>query len=289
MKFRLVSCFLIGMAGLAANASASLLEKPGLVTTEWLAEHADHPDLRVIDARSGLSAYMRGHVPGAVYLNTESVRISAGGIPASLLPTGQIASIFQRLGIGADHAVVIYSSGEEAFSHATYVAFLLEWLGHRSIGVLDGGFEKWSAEDRPVTTEFPRHSPVVSATGARLQPEVMTEAPALREMLRDEAVVLLDARGEAAFEAGHLPGAERFFLRNTLAGEEVLTWKSPEAIRELAAKAGVDGRKPVVTYCTSGRESSQIWFTLRHVAGFENVSSYHGSWIDWTARGWHRK
>jgi thiosulfate/3-mercaptopyruvate sulfurtransferase len=88
------------------------------------------------------------HIPGAVHLNTETVRFSKGGIPARLFFPARIANIIGGLGIGNDHTVVIYSSGEEAFAHAAYVAYLLEWIGRSALGGLDGGFEKWKKAAR---------------------------------------------------------------------------------------------------------------------------------------------
>jgi thiosulfate/3-mercaptopyruvate sulfurtransferase len=271
-------------AAVASIAPAeSLLSKPGLVTTDWVAEHLNHPRLRVVDARASLGPYVRSHLPGAVYLNTETVRFSESGVPAKLFPAEHLAELLGRMGIGNDHTVIIYSSGEEAFSHAAYVAFLLEWLGHQAVGVLDGGFEKWEQEGRAVTKAFPLHAKVRFRPAVR--PDLIKEAAEVSQAIRDGGAVLLDARAPEAFAAGHLPSARSFFLQEMVEGEAVKTWKSPSAILSMASAAGVDGSKPVITYCTSGRESAQIWFALRHVAGLEEVSSYHGSWIDWTAQG----
>ena len=179
--------------------------------------------------------------------------------------------------------MVIYSSGEESFSHAAYVAFVLNWLGHRAIGVLDGGFEKWRAEDREITLAFPSHAR--AEFEARPDSELLKTRQEVMDAISGESAVLLDARRPEQYESGHIPTARSFFLQNTLEGDTVKTWKSPEELRALASEAGVRADRPTITYCTSGRESAQIWFTLRYVAGLEDVSSYHGSWIDWTAAG----
>ncbi|MEX2382811.1 MAG: sulfurtransferase [Opitutales bacterium] len=270
-------------AVLATTASGeSLLQKPTLVSSDWLAEQIDHPEIRILDARSSLGPYMQGHIPGAIYLNTETLRISEGGVPASLLPPEALAEIFGKLGIGNQHTVVIYSSGEEAFAHAAYLAFVLEWLGHQSVGVLDGGFDKWNAEDRALTSDFP--SLERAAFEPRADPALLKKAQDVKNVVSSQDAVLLDARPPQQFEAAHIPSARSFFLERTIEGDDVKTWKSPEDLRRLAAEVGVDGSTPIITYCTSGRQSAQIWFTLRHVAGLTNVSSYDGSWIDWTSK-----
>jgi len=285
-KYTRTLCAMMILAAMAFALPAlgdPLLGKPGLVTTEWLAERIDHPALRIIDAREGLRPYIQGHLPGAVYLNTETLRLSEGGVPARLLPPGQLAEIFSKVGIGNGHTVVIYSSGGESFAHATFVAFVLEWLGHRAIGVLDGGYEKWTAEGRAVTGAFP------SFDQARFEPSVdpsvMRTAAEVEKAVAERDAVLLDARGPPMYAAGHIPSAGSYFLERTLEGDAVKTWKSPAELRRLARGAGADGMKPVITYCTSGRESSQIWFTLRHVAGLPDVASYAGALIDWTSKG----
>jgi thiosulfate/3-mercaptopyruvate sulfurtransferase len=102
----------------------------------------------VIDARASLVPYVQGHLPGAIYVNTETFRFSEGGVPARLLLPELLAEMLGKMGIGNEHTVAVYCSDEDSFSHAAYVAYLLEWLGHRAIGVVDGGFEKWEREER---------------------------------------------------------------------------------------------------------------------------------------------
>ncbi len=259
-----------------------LLEKPQLVTTEWLAQHLRHPNLRIIDARPTLLAYLQGHLPNAIYLNTETLRVSHGGVPARLLPPERLAEIFGMLGINNQHTVVIYSSADDAFAHATFIAFVLEWLGHKRIGVLDGGWEKWQSEGRPVSRDFPKVKPTsfMAAVNSNLRVDWLQ----VWRWVREGRAQLLDARPPQLFGQGHIPTARNAFLRENLKGEKVLTWRSKDELLARLKALGIDLNKPVVTYCTSGREASQLWFTLRHVLGLPKVVVYDGSWIDWTAR-----
>jgi thiosulfate/3-mercaptopyruvate sulfurtransferase len=279
----LLSVLLLTAVAAAPASAETLLAQPGLVSTEWVAEHLDHPDLRIIDARDSMGPYLQGHLPRAIYLNTETVRISEGGVPAVLLAPEQLAETFGRIGIGHQHTVVVYSSGREAFAHAAYIAYLLELLGHQAIGVMDGGSEKWAAEERPLARDFPGHE--LASFTPKFDPTLIRSAGDVMRAIEGNEAVLLDARPPAAFAAGHIPTARSFFLFDTINGTDVTTWKSPAELRTLAAEAGADGKKPIITYCTSGRQSAQIWFSLRHVAGLPEVSSYDGSWIDWTAKG----
>jgi thiosulfate/3-mercaptopyruvate sulfurtransferase len=266
----------------AVASAQPLLDKPSLVTTEWLAKHLNAPNLRIIDARASLRDYLQGHIPNAIYLNTETLRISQGGVPARLLPPERLAEIFGAIGIGNAHTVVVYSSAEDAFAHAAYIAFVLELLGHRAIGVLDGGFEKWQAEGRPVSREFPKVTPTHFV--ARVNPSLRADWLTVWRAVQKGGAQLLDARDPKTFALGHIPSARSAFLRENLQGERVLTWRDKEALMARLKALGIDPTKPVITYCTSGREASQLWFTLRHVLNIPQVAVYDGSWIDWTAR-----
>lgn len=282
MLKRLTMISFIALLFAAVSSAQPLLTEPTLVTTQWLAQHLNGPDIRIIDARPSLFNYLDGHIPNAVYLSTETLRTSLGGVPARLLRPERLAEIFGALRIGNQHTVVVYSGSEDAFAHATYVAFVLEFLGHRAIGVLDGGFEKWRAEGRPVEKEFPQVTPTEFVP--RVRKSLRADWRLVWKGVQSQEVQILDARSPKVFAEGHIPTALNAFLRENLQGEGVLTWKSRDELAERFKALGVDPRKPIVAYCTSGREASQLWFTLRHILGFQNVTLYDGSWIDWSAR-----
>jgi thiosulfate/3-mercaptopyruvate sulfurtransferase len=265
-----------------ANPSEPLIAGPGLVTTDWLAASLGNAGLRIIDARGSLGPYLQGHVPGAVFLHTESLRLSTGGIPGKLLPPDELAVIFGRVGVSNDTPVVVYSAAEDAFAAAAYIATVLEYLGHKQVAVLDGGFDKWQQEARNVSKDFP------SVPQGRFAPaihqEMMVTAEGISKSAQSSSVIVLDARPPQQHAAGHIPKSANLPLRDLLTSSTVPTWKSVEEIRQRAAKAGVTATTPVIAYCNSGREASQLAFTLRHVLGLKDVSVYDGSMIDWSAR-----
>ena len=96
-----------------------------------------------MDIRTDIFAYLRGHLPGAVYLNTETLRASRGGIPTQLLDAPAYAALFSRIGLPFDRPVVVYSAGETHNIDATFLAWLLAGFGHRKVYLLDGGYFKW--------------------------------------------------------------------------------------------------------------------------------------------------
>ncbi|MCS7209320.1 MAG: sulfurtransferase [Fimbriimonadales bacterium] len=269
---------------IAQGVAQTRLEKPQLVSTEWLARRLDDPNLRILDARGTLSAYLQGHIPNAVFLSTETLRVSRGGIPGQLLPPERLAEIFGAIGIGSENEVVVYSSAEDAFSAATYTALALISIGHTRVAVLDGGFEKWKAENRPLTNKIPTLTP--RNLPAQPNPDIFRTLDWLQKYLDSpEPVQLLDARSPQQYQAGHIPTAQNLFLREMLRTEgSVSVWRSPDEIRAKLAQLGIDPQRPLVTYCTSGREASQLWFTLRYLLGIE-VQTYDGSWVEWSAKG----
>ena len=275
---------LLVLAGLtlAALGAQTRIEQPQLISTAQLAQRLNDSNLRIIDARGALATYLQEHLPNALFLSTETLRLTRGGIPGQMLPPERLAEIFGAMGIGAEHEVVVYSSAEDAFSAATYTALALLAIGHTRVAVLDGGIEKWKAENRPLSRAIPRFEPQLRT--AQPNPELFRTLEWLQKYLDSpEPVQVLDARAPQQYQAGHIPTAQNLFLRDLLRSEGGYSvWRSPDEIRERVQKLGLDPGRPLVVYCNSGREASQLWFTLRALLGIE-AQVYDGSWVEWSA------
>lgn len=260
------------------------IEKPSLVETDWLAQHLDHPQLRIIDARADLPAYLQGHIPGAVYLHAESLRLSRGGIPGQLLPPERLAELFGQLGIDNQTTVVVYSSSADSFTMASTVLFALVYIGHDRVAILNGGWEKWQAENRPISREIPK-VPVVNFN-PNPRPELIRTVNDVAKLIESpDAYEVLDARPSTMYQAGHIPTAQNIPLSEFLQSDgKVAVWLKPEAIREKLRATGIDTQRPIVTYCATGRMGSLAWFTLRYLLGAD-ATLYEGSWVDWVANG----
>ena len=269
---------------LAALGAQTRIEQPQLISTAQLAQRLNDPNLRIIDARGALATYLQEHLPNALFLSTETLRLTRGGIPGQMLPPERLAEIFGAMGIGAEHEVVVYSSAEDAFSAATYTALALLAIGHTRVAVLDGGFEKWKAENRPLSRAIPRFEPQLRT--AQPNPELFRTLEWLQKYLDSpEPVQVLDARAPQQYQAGHIPTAQNLFLRDLLRSEGGYSvWRSPDEIREKVRQLGIDPARPLVVYCNSGREASQLWFTLRALLGIQ-AQVYDGSWVEWSALG----
>lgn len=298
MTWRVSGLALVFWAAAAALAAAGAPRAPtgaalpGLITTGELAAllESGRP-ASVIDVRTDLAAYLKAHVPGAVYLNTETLRAAENGVPNLLLPAASYRTLFSRLGVGLDQPVVIYASGETRNIDATYVAWILAGFGHPGVHVLDGGFGKWELEGRAVTRRYPRAAGAGFAPPS-FRPERATLAD-VRQALGRREVVLVDARapdqyaGEAGpqMRRGHIPGAVNHHWQGDLVeGEFSRVWKPRETIRASYAAQGITPDKEIIAYCNGGLESSHVHFTLRYLLGYPRVRVYDGSFTEWSER-----
>jgi thiosulfate/3-mercaptopyruvate sulfurtransferase len=258
-----------------------------IVSPEWLHEHIDDPDLRIIDFRwslkggSGREAYEHGHVPGAVFVELDAVTGKEGG-GRHPLPTGeQFGREMRKAGVMNDYKVVVYD--DAGGSIASRLWFLLRWFGHESQAVLDGGIAGWGG---PLTTDTP---------GA-LRVDFQSREPDRSRILDFEDVrnltdaVLLDARlgeryrGEVEPvdpKAGHIPGAVSAPWQENLGPDG--RFKSPEELHRRFAALGVDGENGAVAYCGSGVNATHDLLAME-IAGLKNGRLYAGSWSDWSSR-----
>ena len=263
---------------------------PRLVSTEELARWQMEKRVVLLDVRSDVFTYLKGHLPGAEYLSTETLRASEGGVPMRLLSAGTYSELFSRLGVDIGAPVVIYSAGESRNIDATFTAWLLAGFGHPQVYILDGGFFKWQLEQRPVVQPYPR-IPV-----SRFPKEFKPESASLedvRRALRTGDAILVDARAPDQFAGqagaqmrrGHIPGAINHYWADDLTQEGFgHVWKDTTALRESYAAQGITPDKSLIAYCNSATEASHVHFTLRNLLGYPRVRVYVGSWTEWAER-----
>ena len=266
---------------------------PRLISTGELATLFAQRDssVTVIDARNDYTLYLEGHIPRAVYLNVEELRAADRGVPNKILGLASYAALFSRLGVGLDRPVVIYSAGETRDIDATYVAWILQGLGHPSIALLDGGFGKWSLENRSVTRRYPAVDPTALAP-AGFAPDRAT-VDEVRAALSDRDVVIVDARNPdqyagragAQLRRGHIPGAVNHFWQGDLSTVDFATvWKRSDQLHASYAAQGIVSDKTIIAYCNGGLESSHVYFALHDVLGYPRVRVYDGSFTEWSER-----
>jgi thiosulfate/3-mercaptopyruvate sulfurtransferase len=264
-------------------------DHPRLVETGELLNLTSHPSIRIIDMRTSGLDYLKGHIPNAVYLHFENLQIPDKGIPDQAPDRICMERLLgENLSLSNPMWVILYS--EKSNPNATLLAWTLDYLGHRKVGILNGGWEKWISEKFPSTQEYPSLRPNTKFFGKVIR-ETFAEKKWILDHLTAKNVVILDARpprqysGEEGEEIrrGHVPGARNLFWETTLDGEEVRAWKKKEDLEKLFAESGVTRDKEIVVYCRAGRESSHLYFTLKYVLGFPHVRLYRGSWVEWSA------
>jgi thiosulfate/3-mercaptopyruvate sulfurtransferase len=255
---------------------------PGLVSTEAL---ATLQDATIIDVRSDIALYLPGHIPGAVYLNTETLRSFADGVPNLLLSAESYVALFTRLGI-RDRPVVVYSAGDTRNIDATYVAWILGGFGIQ-VSVLDGGFQKWDLEQRPTERKYPAAVP-----GTFPAREFHPARATLDDVVHRSAnTVLVDARppdqyagkAGAQMRRGHIPGAINHYWTTDLESGLSHVFKNAETLRASYVAQGITPDKDVIAYCNGGLESSHIYFVLHTLLAYPHVRVYDGSWTEYAA------
>ncbi|MBM4323200.1 MAG: sulfurtransferase [Deltaproteobacteria bacterium] len=261
---------------------------PRLIETKELFPLLSHPSIRIIDMRSSLLEYLKGHIPNSVYLHVETLHVPRSGIPAQGPDRIYLEKLIRDyLGVSNPMWIILYS--EKSNPNATFLAWVLDHLGHKKVGILNGGWEKWVTEKFPVTQNYPSFSP--GKFFGKVMPDTLAEKKWIRDHLSTKGVMIVDARspkqysGEEGEEIrrGHIPGAKNLFWETTLEGDEVRGWKKREDIEKLFAELGITKEKEIIVHCRTGREASHLYFTLSYVLGYPNVRLYRGSWVEWAA------
>jgi thiosulfate/3-mercaptopyruvate sulfurtransferase len=267
-----------------------------LFSTADLAARLSDPALVIVDIRHDLAQpdhwgedrYRESHIPGALFAHIDrdlSAR-KTGRNGRHPLPSPQASeALFSRLGIDAQKQVVAYDQGSGMF--AARLWWMLRWLGHDAVAVLDGGFDKWVREGRPVETTV--RAPGPAAFSARHVGPLVHADDVLR-CLGTRDCMLVDARAPERYRgevepldpvAGHIPGARNRPYGSNIAADG--TFKSPEALRrEFAALLGATPLERVVHYCGSGVTACHNALAME-IAGLPGTRLYPGSWSEWCA------
>lgn len=291
-----------------------------LVSTDWLAEHLDDPDIRIVDVRwhsryengRGISVddregYLEGHIRGAVFAGMiADLSDPDHPIPDMLAPTDRFAAAMSRFGVGRETLVIAYDNMGFPLGSAR-LWWALNYYGHHNVRVLDGGLRQWVSEGRVLTTELPD----TQATTFEASPNSswLATKQDVRDALEQPGTVIVDCltpelyqgRGDRHLwgqRSGHIPGAVNVpYLANVdpelaeataseragiVAGRRDFKFASPEDLAALYADAGISSDKRVITYCGRGYAAACGALALK-VLGHGDVRLYDGSWTEWSA------
>ena len=262
-----------------------------LVSTQWVADHLNDPNVRLLEVDVDTAAYSTGHIQGAVGINWTT---QLGDPIRRDIPSKQAwADLLSEAGITPDTHVIFYGDNNNWFAAFAYWASKI--YGHQKAALMNGGRKKWELEGRPFTTEVPTYA---RTTYPAREPD-FTYRAYLRDVLErvsaaSPTAALVDVRSPAEFNgeviappgmtetaqrAGHVPGAAN--IPWAQAANEDGTFKSVDELRELYASKGITPDKHVIAYCRIGERSSHTWFVLKELLGFSNVKNYDGSWTEY--------
>jgi thiosulfate/3-mercaptopyruvate sulfurtransferase len=266
-----------------------------LIKTKELAGHLDDKDWVIVDCRfsladteAGRRAYKESHIPGAFYahldddLSGEIVKGKTGRHP--LPEVDDLVNTFSQWGIGPGTQVVAYDDMSGAI--AARLWWMLQWLGHEAVAVLDGGWPKWKKEGRPVSAEPPRPSP--KKFNPRIREELLVDAEFVDRIRKAPDFRLVDSRTPERYRgeedpidpvAGHIPGAVN--APHTENVREAGDWLSPQELRHHFEEILEDVEPgKAVFYCGSGVTACRNILAVKH-AGLGDAKLYAGSWSEW--------
>ncbi len=262
-----------------------------LVSTEWLAEHLDDPNLVVVESDEDVLLYDTGHIPGAVKVDWHMDLNDA--LTRDYLDGEAFAELMAAKGIGRDTTVVFY--GDNFNWWAAYALWVFSLFGHPDVRLLDGGRKKWIDEGRPQTTDVPERPrtdyPIVNREDSAIRayredvmehlsasgPLVDVRSP---EEYSGEKLHMPDYPQEGALRGGHIPGAANVPWKR--AANEDATFRSVDELKAIYQdEQGLGPDDDVIAYCRIGERSSHTWFVLHHLLGFPTVRNYDGSWTEW--------
>ena len=265
-----------------------------LVSPEWMAAHADDPNVRLIEiagmTQDDLQAYRAGHVPGAAGWKWKEALWDSH---MREFPSPEdFAARLGAEGIGNDTTVVFYG---EDIQFGIYAWWTFHYCGHPDVRVLDGGRYRWQAEGRPLVTEVPPRAKPVSYRPVARREGIRIYRDEVLAKLGDERTVILDARspeeysGErvggpggpdiGALRYGRIPGAKHLYYMELFNADK--SFKTAAELNALFAARGVTPERDVISYCRMSHRATVLYFALTHLLGFNRIRIYDGSWTEW--------
>ena len=267
-----------------------------LVSTEWLAQRLDAPDLRIVDGtwylpsqgKNGRTEYEAQHIPGAVFFDIDEIADTDSDLPHMLPSPEKFSARVRKLGLGDGNRIVVYD--QLGMMSAARVWWTFRVFGHDWVAVLDGGFPRWRAEGRPVASG--EAAPRPRRFTARLRRRLVRDLVSVRGNLKTRREQVLDARSRGRFtgtepepraglRSGHIPGSLNLPYEQLYQADGTLL--GADALRRQFEAAGLDLGKPIVTSCGSGVTASVLALGLA-VLGRADVAVYDGSWTEWGGR-----
>ena len=261
-----------------------------LVTTDWVAEHGNDANVRLVEVDVDTSAYDEGHIAGAVGWNWQSQLQAL--LRRDLISGPELEALLGVAGIDNNTTVILYGDNNNWF--AAWAFWQLKYYGHGDVRLMNGGRAKWVADGGPLTTDAASHA-AKSYRASEPNQDIRAYRDAVLGAVFASSVALVDVRAPAEYSGellapanlpqegsqrgGHIPGAANVPWGQAV--NEDGTFKSADELTALYGGKGIDGSKETIAYCRIGERSSHTWFGLTQLLGHQNVRNYDGSWTEW--------
>ena len=263
-----------------------------LATTEWVSEHLDDPNVKLVEINVDDDTYDSGHIPGAIKFDWRTQLQDQTNY--DILSKEAFEKLVGAAGISPNNTVVIYGDHNNWF--AAYGFWIFTYYGHKKVKLLNGGRTKWLVDpELRFVKEKPNPVPVQYKV-KKIKEEVRVRLPELLDRLKDmKNLSLVDVRNRAEFtgrvrgpkgmdvcaqRGGHIPGAIN--VPWCAAVNDDGTFISINRLRRLYLdRKQLISYKPTIAYCMIGERSSHTWFVFKYLLGFDDVRNYDGSWIEY--------
>ncbi len=265
------------------------------VSTAWLAENLNSPDLAIIDGtflmpdenRDARAEYLEGHIPGAVFFDIDAIADHTTKLPHMLPQAADFASAMGKLGLSEGMTFIVYDSSD--FQGGARVWWTLRVFGARDVRMLAGGISRWRAEGRPLEKGLVHRAP--QSFIVDFDRHAVANAEDVKRASETGSAQIVDARAAPRFSgtapeprpglrSGHIPGSLNLPWREVVASGEI---KPADQVKAIFAKAGVAADRPAITTCGSGVTAAILLLALASI-GKSDVVLYDGSWTEWGAR-----
>ena len=259
-----------------------------IVSPEWVAQHADERDVRILDVRKEVKDYQFGHVPNAIHLAGPSLRAPKDGVPVQFLDPSEMASLFQRASINPGDTVVVYSSDKDVLD-ATMAAYALQRIGHKKVASMNGGIESLRQIDS-LKQEYPEYS--TGSISPSLQRNMFVSYSELRNKIGQSGVTIVDTRPVEDYlgntqrwmRNGHIPSAKNLDWHQFMQPNNLHAFKPVNEMRQIVQRTGINRSDEIIVYCGTSREATLAMQVMKHALGFPNVRLYEGSWTEYCSK-----
>ncbi len=263
-----------------------------LVSTEWVAQNLQNPNVRIVESNEDSLLYPSGHVPGAA--EVDWARDLNDPVRRDYVDRAGFEGLMSRIGVTSRTEVVFY--GDKGNWWASYAFWVFQLFGHTNAKIMDGGRLKWEIEKRPMTRDVPSHPATTYKAPERddskiraFRDEVLAHMRAGKKMIdvrspqefTGERTHMAEYPQEGVLRGGHIPGAKSVPWGRAVEPADG-AFKDAAALRAIyEVEVGLKRDDEVVAYCRIGERSSHTWFVLTYLLGYPRVRNYDGSWTEW--------